>query len=1029
MDKQGTTALWRSVESKSLELEKSSSDVDAGKKAPDSTFSEFPKQIREYLNSHLRKDVDRKKFLKVMGASLTMAAASCTPRKIEKIIPYISRPRNTIPGEAVYYASSYHDSLQVSPVLVKTVEGKPRKIEPIDDHPLSKGGLNAHAFATIWDLYDPDRLKSPRGKLDSVFVDISWDSVQKKISSILESSKNIRIISKNSFSPVESDLVNKFVSRHDAKEIIYDSVGNIQEIQDGNQDSYRRSVVPYYRFDKADIVLSVEADFLGTWLDSVMYAKQYATRRKVDSKMQKVISVESNYSLTGANADERFILNPGTHITFILGLAGTLLSRSSYAKNVKIKKLLSPYSSSFVTKETGIASNVLERIANSLWKHRRRSLVVSGGIGTRNAHSGSVQVATNFLNTILENEGFTINYNVPYYGEFQKISSFQEQNDFLEELKERKIDTLIINKNANPFFDLSSSIDWDKVLKSVKNIIYIGSHLNETAEYAHFVLATDHAYESWSDSYTQGVYAVTQPVMEPLYETKSLGNIWMLLTDLVKSSGDTQKWFLSYLKSFKKSYASRIKWENLLKNGFYRSKLPKYLALRFSTSSLVLTSKLGLSNPKGVLLGFYSSTSIMDGSGGNISFRQELPDPITKTTWGNYALISPFDAKAYHLESGDIVEIEHNSHSFEIPAFIQPGLAKGLISVAIGHGHSSSTQVAKDVGVNVACFSEFSKTGINSSAISVKLIKTQKRTDVATTQLHNAIDDTVDHKGTQKRVARLVQNTTLSNYSSWVDIKKRKEEKIAKTHGKGLYPKKEYNSDYKWGMSIDLNACIGCSACVVSCYSENNIPAVGREEVIAGSEMSWIRIDRYYVGSEDEPQTLFQPILCQHCENAPCETVCPVVATTHTEDGLNHMAYNRCIGTRYCANNCPFKVRRFNWFENWEGKVQDPMQYALNSDVIVRSRGVIEKCSFCIQRIAEKRQKAKSEDRIIRDGEVKTACQQGCPTNAIQFGNVKDEVSIVSKHKKDERSYRILDELNVKSSIHYMAKVRNDLWS
>ena len=989
--------LWRSFESKEDSL------IEDKEKKFNSN-QEFSKGVQELIERGASAKLDRKKFLTLMGASVAMAAVQCKKAPVEKIIPYVKRPKEHTPGIPTYYATSYISSEGIQPVLAKTREGKPILLEGHKDHPLTKGAVNPDAVATLWDLYDPDRIKTPLISKNDKFKKTTWQKIIPQVLDILEGST--RILARPSFSPSEKKVILEFTKKNkNVKLITYDPLGDQQEILEGNLASYGKSYIPQYHFDKADFIFSIEADFLGNWLSSSIYTKQFSSRRiPQKGKMNKLVVAESIMSLTGANADKRLSISAGSHTTLAMGLANLLLPKSSLRKDKTIQKFLADYTPEVVSSVTGLKKEDIQKLAEELLKYKAKSMVVGGGIHSREGKVGSLQIAINLLNSILENEGRIITSNAPFK-EKNDISSISEIQNLVEEMQSGQIDTLIIDR-ANPVFELPRNLKFKEALKKVKNVITIAYHIDETSQFSKYILPVSHYLESWSDGIQNGIYVIAQPTIRNLFDTHSAGDIWL---DLSKSSGSFYEYIKSngardYLKGIFKST-----WNKALSLGYYKldnrisSKAP-----RFKSQALKVIQAPKKAS-KSLKLSLYKTIQIGDGKGANISFRQELPDPISKITWDNYLAISPKDAVEKNLNQGDIVKITSNNINLEAPIFIQPGLKKGSMAIAVGYGHEKIGKVGDNIGINAFQLANLNSEGYTSSALNATIEKTGNDSVLASTQKHHEMQG-----------RNLVRTTTLKEYTK--DKKSGNHEHILP--GKGLYPKHKYTS-YRWEMAIDLNKCTGCSACVVSCYAENNIPAVGKEEVNLGREMSWLRIDRYYEGDEENPNVLFQPVMCQQCENAPCENVCPVAATTHSDEGLNDMTYNRCIGTRYCSNNCPYKVRRFNWFENWEGKLKDPQQYSLNPDVTVRSRGVIEKCSFCVQRITEKRQLAKLENRSIKDKEIKTACQSVCPTEAITFGNTNDSNSEISKIKEQERAYKILLYTNVKPSVSYLVKVKN----
>ncbi len=981
---------------------------------------EFSEEVQKLLDRGLSLQLDRRSFLTLMGASLSLASINCHKRPAEKILPYLVRPSNHVPGVSDSFASVYVNNSNVVPIMVTTRSGKPIKIEGHHEHPLFKGAVDANTIASIWDLYDPDRLKHPLVRKESKRRKATWKSAIQQAKDVLDGKGNVVVMSRPSYSPSETNLVNQFVAQYKATKVVYDPIGTHQEIIEGEKLAYGKRLIPFYRFDKADFILSIGADFLGTWLSPELFTKQFSSRRDPDKskKMSQLVVAEDMMSLTGANADERLAIRSGSHIVFGLGLAHLLLPKTSYSQNIELKIFLSDYTPDKVATYCRFPVENLIRLSNNIIQHKGSSLIVAGGPSTQVGYAGKAHYVASLLNTLLENDGKTI---LPSHRQQENsdVSGFSDLPLLIAKMKSGRIDTLVIDR-VNPIFDLPDSMGFYTAISKVKNVIVLSDHLNETAELADIILPTSHPMEAWSDAVSYSYYYIAQPTIRPLFDTKSAGDVWL---SLISDKLDTS--YYDYIKNQVSIKYIGSNWNNTLSKGFRKigrlGHNTQESQRKFNSSNkLLFKFPSQRTKDKGYRLSVYETVQLRDGSGANISFRQELPDPVTKVTWGNYVAVSIKDAQKNEWSTNDMLRITTSSLMFELPLFIQPGLQEGSMAVALGFGHSKLGKIAKGVGVNTNIITGSSKTGLVYSGIQVEAHKTGKQQKIATTQKHHEIP------GSSNR--GIIHHTTLKEYKqnkrSGLSNYSKMEPGTPHLPGKGLYPGHAYKND-RWGMSIDLSKCTGCSACVISCYSENNVPAVGKSEVLVGREMSWLRIDRYYTGSPESPSVIFQPVMCQHCENAPCENVCPVVATTHTSDGLNGMSYNRCIGTRYCANNCPYKVRRFNWFENWEDKIQDPQQYALNPDVTVRSRGVIEKCSFCVQRISSHRQQKRLGPLETNNKTLETACQQACPADAIVFGNVNDPLSAVTAKKESQRSYQVLLQTNVKPSVSYMTKVSN----
>ncbi len=993
--------MWKSVES----LERRQyEENDAVSRA------EFPEDAKNLIQKSVNYQLNRKKFLSIMGASMSVAGLNCVREPMEKIVPYVVRPPEAQPGMPVYYATAKIDGHGVNPMLIKTREGKAIKVEGHEGHPLFQGAMVADGHAAIWELYDPDRLRTSKVLKDGQLADETTENALKQAQETIASAKNVRILSAPSFSPSENQSISKFLKGGaNRKQVVYDTLGNISEVQSAESAAYGRAIVPQFIFDKADLIFSLEADFLGTWIAPGLFTKQFSSRRDPKGKMNRLIVAESMMSVTGANADQRLPIKAGTQNAFAMGLASYLLKSSSANISAADRKRIDEYTPDKVAEVCGVDPAMVISIANELSNHKGSSLVVAGGTSARNGEGDAAKMAA-LINSILRNDGKTIISSVPMYE--ADISSHGELTAFVKELKAGKVDTLILDR-VNPAYDLPLNSGIAEAISQAKNVIAISTHIDESTQKADLVIAASHFLESWNDGYSAGIYTVAQPATQPLFDTASAGQVWMQLA----GAGDDHR---SYINSVSSRYLTGSlgrSWDEAVQNGYFVSKrTPAQDTARRLNGTVAQGIRQNEGAGKGELnLNLIATVQMGDGKNTNNPYRHELPDPITKICWDNYAAVSPADAKDNDWRMGDVLEISNGEQSVKLPVFLQPGVPRGSMAIPVGYGHETQGKVSAGLGANAMKLADFGKDGISFSGIKVSAKKVDDGYRIATTQRHHDMHD-----------------RHLARYADWSEYKS---DHHAGNHthvlpGKGLYPVHDYSVDsdapgYKWGMSIDLSKCTGCSACVLSCYSENNIPTTSRDEVWRGREMSWMRIDRYYEGEPENPSAHFQPVMCQHCEAAPCENVCPVNATNHSYEGLNDMAYNRCIGTRYCLANCPYKVRRFNFFENWYGKVQEPMQMALNPDVTVRGRGVIEKCSMCVQRINEQRQMARAEGRQIDENDLKTACQQGCPADAITFGDLGNKETKVSKNAADERAYTILDEVLTKPRIRYMTKITN----
>jgi molybdopterin-containing oxidoreductase family iron-sulfur binding subunit len=951
---------------------------------------------------------NRRDFLKYFGFSISaVALAACNKTPVKHAIPYIVKPETITPGIPNWYATS--NPYTGGSILVKTREGRPIKIEGNQESPIYKGGVSAIEHASLLGLYDNDRAKAP--KVGG--AEVSWQDFDAKVTGALASSSNIRIITGPVTSPSVKQAVADFVSKYPStKHIVFDAV-SFSGISTANARSFGKNVVPSYNFDKAKTIVSFGADFLGSWLSPVEFTKQWVSNRNPKGgSMSRHYQFESNLSLTGSNADVRIPIKPSAEGVALISLYNKIASLAgapalSGAQNVEF------------------AVNMIENAAKELWANKGNSLVISG------SNQVDHQLLVNAINSLLGNYGSTIDLDNPTSVKGGDDAAFDA---FVKEMNAGNVGTAIF-WNANPAYAYYNSESFKSGLAKVKNTISVSSTIDETAALCNMVAAESHFLESWGDTEPKAGYvAMIQPTISPVFNTRTmLGNV-------LAWSGNTTDEFSYIKKNWIANYVgSETAFNKALHDGFYVKGFKAAQAYKINAlpTQVVNPAYQAYTSHKDKLeLHLYTKVGTGDGSQANNPWLQEMPDPISKVCWDNYAAIGKVTADQFQLEDGDLITIKTSKGTIEkVPVLVQPGQANNTISLALGYGRTEGGKVAKNLGVNAYPAVSLANGTFVYASSGVTIEKTGNGYKLAKTQTHHTIEG-----------RNLIREASLNEF-----IKDPKAGNHYHAHIISLWEERD-NKGHKWGMAIDMNACTGCGACVVSCNAENNVPVVGKKEVLRGREMHWIRIDRYYrfrnaksnnITKEDEynnPETAvdfenvavqFQPVMCQQCGHAPCETVCPVLATVHSSEGLNHMAYNRCVGTRYCANNCPFKVRRFNWFKYRENDEfdfhfnNDLGRMVINPDVTVRSRGVMEKCSFCIQRIQSGKLQAKLESRKVKDGDIKTACQQSCPSNAIIFGDMNDENSEIAKLYKNERSYVMLEEYNVQPSVYYMTKIRN----
>jgi len=994
---------------------------------------------KEFVDMGAQEDPNhsRRDFLKMMGFSVAAASLAACEAPIRKSIPFVVKPMDADAGIPNYYASTYVNGGDYCSVVVKVRDGRPIKLDGNSLSSVSKGGTSAQVEASVLSLYDNFRLRGPKNGDKAT----DWETLDKEVIAKLEdiSGKGgqIRIVSNTILSPSTKATIEKFKAKYPTTtHIQYDPISYYGLLK-ANEESFGTAMIPSYDFSKAKLIVSVAADFLGTWLSPIEFAKGYSKTRQVSEDkrdMSRHFQFESNLSLTGANADYRSPMKLSQEGAVLTQIYNIVAGRSAA--------------------DSGVAH--VEKAAKELLENKGASLVVSG------SNDKEIQVLVNEINSLLGNYGSTIITALPM--------NFRQGNDeamatFIEEAKGGKISGIIFY-NCNPVYDHPQGAELAAALKSAVLTVSTGYTPDETT-FASGYSAPDHHYlESWNDFEPKpNHYSLSQPAITPLFKSRQAQEsflVWSGVKDVEYYSIVNENWKNWFYIKQTAAVDFQSFWDKCLYEGVYE--LPAELKeLTFTSHAEDAVSNVGASGKSaGFELAIYESYAIGSGNQANNPLLQELPDPITKATWDHYATISQKDAKSLGLDNDaegntKILTISVGGKSIKLPALIQPGQAIGTIGIAVGYGRTEVGVVAKGIGVNVYPLVVKTNGSLNYNITSgVTVAKTEDDFQLAQTQIHqtymgreNVIQESILSEFKQDPYAGR-EIPKITNWDEKVD---------ASTLS--LWKGHEYKNHY-WGMAIDLNTCTGCAACVVACNVENNVAMVGKKEVINRREMHWLRIDRYYSSdaspedykaaeiASENPEVVFQPMMCQHCNNAPCETVCPVAATTHSTEGLNQMTYNRCIGTRYCANNCPYKVRRFNWFkyhDNQQFYESNPAmntdlgRMVLNPEVTVRSRGVMEKCSFCVQRIQSGKLTAKKERRPLVDGEVITACQAACSTGAIVFGDMNNAESNISKLLKIEsdpkrpygidkkignpRAYRVLEEIGVKPNVFYLTKIRN----
>jgi molybdopterin-containing oxidoreductase family iron-sulfur binding subunit len=953
---------------------------------------EFPKGASEWIDS-----VSRRGFLKVMGASMALAGMTgCVKLPNEEIVPYVRQPEDVIPGRPMFYASASTLGGYASPLLVESHMGRPTKIEGNAQHPASLGGTDIFAQASILGMYDPDRSQS----VTSLGDQRSWQSFLNALRGPLTAQKSlqgagIRILTPTISSPTLADQLKTFLAAYpQAKWHVYEPI-NRDNVLEGAKLAFGQPVETRYDFSQADVIVSLDADFLyAGFPGNVRYIRDFARRRNPDGNMNRLYVIESTPTTTGAKADHRLPAHASDIENFASELAVGLGVKGSSGM------------------PAGTTADFISSTVRNLQAHKGSSLVIAG-----DHQPPVVHAVAHIINQTLGNAGKTVIYTDSV--DANPVNQADSIKDLVADIHNGKVDLLVI-LGGNPAYDAPAELGFANVLKNgnVPLRVHLGLYQDETAELCQWHVNQAHELETWGDARAyDGTVSIIQPLIAPLYNGRSALEFVALLNGQSDAAGyDLVR---AYWQKRHTGADFEAFWRKSLHDGWVEGTTytPKSVTLK--------SANIPASNPpekaaNSIELNIRRDPTIYDGQFSNNGWLQEIPKPMNKLTWDNAVLLGPRMAERLQIKTCDMVELELNGKKATGPVWVQVGHPDNSVTVFLGYGRRRAGRVGTAQGFDAY---PLRTSAALYFAAGLKIRNTGERYVLASTQGYQSMD-TPDggHRP-------LVRETALEEY--------RKDPEFAKEQGEepapGLtlykpYPYKE--EDYAWGMAIDLNSCVGCNNCMVACVAENNIAVVGKEQCAIGRHMHWIRVDSYFQGDPDNPKAYFQPVPCQQCENAPCEVVCPVGATNHSTEGLNDMVYNRCVGTRYCSNNCPYKVRRFNFylFQDW---VTPQYKMMRNPDVTVRSRGVMEKCSYCVQRITEHRIDAETasvregKDIKIRDGELQTACQQSCPAEAIVFGNINDPESKVSKLKAQSRNYSLLGELNTRPRTTYLAEVTN----
>lgn len=968
-------------------------------------FREFVAAEFPGLEEELTRGANRRSFLGLMAASLAMAGlASCRwPREL--ILPYANRPEGTIPGVADRFATAMELLGEGVGLVVTSVDGRPIKVDGNPLHVASLGAATSWAQALVLELYDPDRSTTPLRRDGGQAVAANWDDFDAfaapHFKRLAESQgAGLAVLGERTSSPTVAAVRQRFAQRFPrASWTVWEPLSRDNE-RLGARVAFGQPVRAHPQLARADVIVSLDADILGFHPAALAHARAFAARRRAEDRtMNRLLVAESGLSLTGAAADHRVALPPRDLERLVLAVAVELARRGVF--------LPFPVPGDPAVGERGRRFAALA--ARELAMARGRGVLLAGPRLAPEVHA-----LVHAINSALGNIGTTVTF----------TAEPEEERDGPEglarlasELADGAVETLVI-LGGNPVYDAPADLAFGERLARCPTTIHLSLYDDETSARCRWHLPRAHTLESWGDVRAwDGTVSIVQPLIAPLYNGRTAAELLARLAGEGGSAHDLVR------RTFQEGATEREwegAWRRALADGFVAgTALPTVRPALDAGRVADAVAALAASPVAGGLAAvFLPDASVLDGRFANNAWLQEVPDPITKLTWDNAALLAPATATRLGVRDGDVVRLSVAGRDLEVAVFALPGMAEDTVGLPLGYGRRRAGKVGTGVGFDT--YQLRTLAGFH-TASGVSVAKTRRRYPLASTQDHHAID-TIGFAERARRLGELVREGTLATYLADEEFARSRDE-----HGTKMLPlwqEVRLTGEHQWAMAIDLSACIGCGACQVACQAENNIPVVGKKQVARGREMHWIRVDRYFAGPPEDPRVVFQPVTCQHCENAPCESVCPVAATVHSEEGLNQMVYNRCVGTRYCSNNCPFKVRRFNFF-NYAKQLKPVEKMKFNPEVTVRGRGVMEKCTFCVQRIEAARIAARNERRPLRDGEIVPACAQTCPTQAIVFGDLNDPGSRVAALHRHPRSYGMLEELLLKPRNRYLARLRN----
>jgi MoCo/4Fe-4S cofactor protein with predicted Tat translocation signal len=976
----------------------------------DRLVNEFPSEIEAITDP-----VARRTFLKLMGASIALAGVTaCTRQPPEKILPYVRQPEGLVPGRPLFYATAMAIGGVASGVLVESHEGRPTKIEGNPLHPGSLGSTDVFAQAAVLGLYDPDRSQT----LTNVGEIRPWSAFLGAIRGALTAQQpsrgaGLRILTESVNSPTLAAQVRDLLARFPSAKWHQWDPASRENARAGSKLAFGEYVEAQYRLDRAGVILTLDADFLGCGPGSLRYVRDFAARRRPENadRMSRLYAIESLPTSTGSRADHRLALKPSA-LELVARRVTSMVAQGFSPAPTNAAPDLSPAAAKFA-----------DAVARDLQAHRGSSLVIAG-----DGQPAAVHALAHAMNQALGNAGSTVVYTDPV--EAEPTDQMQSLRDLTADMNAGKVDVLVI-VGGNPVYTAPADLGFAAAMNKVALRVHLSLYDDETSALCHWQIPEAHFLESWSDARGHdGTASIVQPLIAPLYAGRTAHELLAAMSDRPEQSAHDI--VQNFWKTQSRASASDFEaaWARWLHDGVIpdtafapRSVSVRSIRAAASRSDAASRDMASSASDQQLEIIFGNDPCVLDGRFANNGWLQELPKPITKLTWDNAVLVSPATAARLKGEprpaftggehgeiASDIVELRFRGRTVRGALFPVVGIPDDCAAVHLGYGRTRAGRVGDGAGFNANAIRTSDAAWFGGG---LQIVNTGSTTSLACTQYHHLMEG----RGQIRAVTREEFARDPKSMHEGPGIEPSPQRTIT------LYPDWKYEG-YKWGMAIDVNACTGCNACIVGCQAENNIPVVGKDQVLRGREMHWLRVDTYYRGPLEQPETYFQPVPCMHCENAPCEPVCPVGATVHSQEGLNEMVYNRCVGTRYCSNNCPYKVRRFNFllYQDWN---TPSLKLGRNPDVTVRSRGVMEKCTYCVQRINRARIQAENEDRRIREGEIQTACQQACPADAIVFGDLNDPASRVAKLQSEVRNYALLGELNTRPRTTYLGAIRN----